>query len=54
MRFFSGASWGLGTAGAYRALIASNRYQRHASRWKWSCEVLVIETLLFLNSDAYL
>jgi lysozyme family protein len=45
--------WGPGTAEAYRVLIASDRYQRHASRWTWSREVQVIETMFFLNSDAY-
>ncbi|MBJ3764613.1 hypothetical protein ILP92_17915 [Maribius pontilimi] len=55
--YYTGAidgAWGPGTAAAYRALIASARYQRHASRWTWSRDVQVIETLLFLNSDAYL
>lgn len=55
--YYTGAidgAWGPGTARAYQTLIASDRYQRHASRWTWSRDVQVIETLLFLNSDAYL
>ncbi|PVA05978.1 peptidoglycan-binding domain-containing protein [Thalassorhabdomicrobium marinisediminis] len=47
-------AWGPGTAEAYRKLIASPRYQRHASGWTWSREAQVIDTLLFLNSDAFL
>lgn len=55
--YYTGAidgAWGPGTAGAYEALMASPRYRRHAKRWTYSQEVQVIETLLFLNSDAYL
>ena len=47
-------SWGPGTANAYKTLITSARYRRHAARWTWSREVQVGETLFFLTSDAYL
>lgn len=47
-------TWGPGTADAYRKLIDSERYQRHASRWTWSREAQVIDTMFFLNSDAFL
>lgn len=55
--YYSGSidgAWGAGTAAAYKRLMASNRYRRHADKWTWSREVKIIETLLFLNSDAYL
>jgi len=45
--------WGPGTAAAYRQLMASDRYQRHASQWTWARDVQVAETMFFLNSDAY-
>lgn len=54
--YYAGAidgAWGQGTADAYRKLIASSRYQRHASKWTWPHNVQVIETMFFLNSDAY-
>lgn len=47
-------AWGPGTADAYRQLMASERYKRNASRWTWAHKVQVIETVFFLNSDAYL
>ena len=46
--------WGPNTAEAYRKLIASERYQRHASRWTWSREAQVSDTMFFLNPDALL
>ena len=46
-------AWGPGTAQAYHALMASRRYRRHAPGWSWPHQVQVVETLLFLNSDAY-
>lgn len=54
--YYAGAidgAWGPGTADAYRKLMASDRYKRHASRWTWARDVQVIETMFFLNSDAY-
>jgi hypothetical protein len=54
--YYAGAidgAWGPGTAKAYRKLMASERYRRHAPRWTWSRDVQVIETMFFLNSDAY-
>lgn len=55
--YYKGAidgAWGPGTANAYRALMASARYRRHASTWTWRHEVKIIDTLFFLTSDAYL
>jgi len=46
-------AWGAGTEAAYKRLMTSNRYRRHADKWTWSREIKIIETLLFLNSDAY-
>ncbi|EDQ05590.1 hypothetical protein DSM14862_02575 [Sulfitobacter indolifex] len=55
--YYSGAidgAWGPGTNAAFRALMASARYQRHASTWTFAYEVQVIETMFFLTSDAYM
>jgi len=46
-------AWGPGTAEAYHKLMASRRYRRHATTWTFPHDIQVIETLLFLNSDAY-
>lgn len=54
--YYSGridGAWGPGTASAYRKLMASDRYRRHAPGWTWQHDVKVSETMLFLNSDAY-
>ncbi|WP_323767864.1 hypothetical protein [Marinovum sp.] len=55
--YYTGAldgAWGPATANAFRALMASARYRRHAPHWTWARHVQVIETLFFLDSDAYL
>jgi|AntRauTorcE11898_2_1112593.scaffolds.fasta_scaffold05943_6 hypothetical protein len=46
-------AWGPGTASAYRELMGSDRYRRHAPGWTWSHEVQVLETMFFLTTDAY-
>lgn len=46
-------AWGPGTADAYRQLMASDRYKRNASRWTWAHQAQVIDTVFFLNSDAF-
>lgn len=46
-------AWGPGTADAYRQLMASDRYKRNASRWTWAHKAQVIDTVFFLNSDAF-
>lgn len=46
-------AWGPETADAYRQLMRSDRYKRNVSHWTWTHKVQVIETVFFLNSDAY-
>ena len=55
--FYSGpidGAWGPGTEAAYRKLMASERYLRHAPHLTWPHEAQVIDTMVFLNSDAFL
>jgi hypothetical protein len=55
--YYKGAidgAWGPGTEAAFRALMASDRYQRHAPAWTFAHEVQVSETMFFLTSDAYM
>ncbi|CAN0586836.1 unnamed protein product [Ectocarpus sp. 12 AP-2014] len=55
--YYNGAidgAWGPGTAAAFRGLMASDRYQRHAPTWTFAPEVQVSETMFFLTSDAYM
>ena len=47
-------AWGPGTAEGFRALMASDRYQRHAPTWTFAHEIQVSETMFFLTSDAYM
>lgn len=54
--YYDGAidgAWGPGTASAYRELMASDRYRRHAPGWTWPHDVKVLETMFFLTTDAY-
>jgi len=46
-------TWGVQTERAYRRLMASARYKRHAPDWTWGHEARVIDTLFFLTSDAF-
>lgn len=46
-------TWGPQTERAFEELMASERYRRHATRWTWTHDVSVMETLFFLTSDAY-
>jgi hypothetical protein len=53
--YYSGSidsTWGAETEASYNRLMSSARYQRQVSKWTWSREVKIIETLLFLYSDA--
>ena len=55
--YYTGAidgAWGPGTAEGFRALMASDRYQRHAPTWTFAHEIQVSETMFFLTSDAYM
>ena len=55
--YYKGAidgAWGPGTAEGFRALMTSDRYQRHAPTWTFAHEIQVSETMFFLTSDAYM
>lgn len=55
--YYTGAidgQWGPGTQCAFEALLASDRYRRHAPTWDFPRNIQVVETLLFFSSDAYL
>ena len=55
--YYTGAidgAWGPGTAEGFRALMTSDRYQRHAPTWTFAHEIQVSETMFFLTSDAYM
>ncbi len=47
-------AWGDGMKRAYSHLLASKRYRDVSSKWTWSRNVQVVETLMFLTSDAYM
>jgi hypothetical protein len=55
--YYKGAidgAWGPGTEAAFRALMASDRYLRHAQTWTFAYPIQVSETMFFLTSDAYM
>lgn len=55
--YYNGAidgAWGSGTEAGFRALMASDRYQRHAPTWTFAHVVQISETMFFLTSDAYM